>query len=116
MTEETDKKTGPQIEEPEAQVAKELASNAPAAKLVASPEDIAQKAAYVEAQRLAQLKKEIEEVEKRVEKKLSDFKKFVDDTATHGETMHSERLAETPDQKQKREINEFLKDTGFQID
>ena len=81
----------------------------------AQAEEIAKKTQYIEADRLASLKKEIEEIETRIDKKLKDFKKFVDDTEVQGRSLAGPNVAKTEGQEKTDDANKLLEGSGMSI-
>ena len=70
----------------------------------------------IEAQRMEEKKQELLEVEGRIDKKMTEFKKFVSDTELEGKSFAGQAVVpeETDEQRITRESKEILKGTGFE--
>ena len=68
---------------------------------------------YLEAQRLESKKKELLEIETRLDKKMSGFKQFVADTEVQGRSLATPET--TDEEKAKKELNEALEGTGLNV-
>ena len=76
-------------------------------------ESLTKKVEHLEAQRLAQQKKELEEVENRIDKKMKDFKKFVADTEVQGKSLLTEE--KTEEDKAIDAAEKLLEGSGLSI-
>lgn len=81
----------------------------------AQAEEILKKTAHIEADRLASLKKELEEVESRIDKKVKNFKKFVDDTEIQGRSLAGPSVALTKEEEETRAAETLIEGTGLSI-
>jgi len=91
----------------------------PATGAAAAPdESITKKIADIQAERLAAKGKELADIETRVDKKLAELKKFVDDTATAGRGLAGSAVTETDEEAKKRqaddEVRKMLAGTGLE--
>ena len=81
----------------------------------AQAEEILKKTSYIEANRLASLKKELEETETRIDDKIKAFKKFVDDTEVQGKSLAGPAVEITEEERKTREAEKLIKGTGLSI-
>lgn len=108
------------MEEEQAKIlTEEVLKAQPAPGAAAAPdESITKKIEVVQAERLAAKGKELADIESRVDKKLAELKKFVDDTQTAGRGLAGSAVTETDEEKAKKtadeEIRRMLNGTGFE--
>ncbi len=108
MSEEKEKLKMPE-KPPEAQNApKEPVSEPPK---VDKP--LGERMAHVEAQMLETKRKELTDIEARIDKKMGDFKQFVADVEVQGRSLAAPE--QTDEEKQKKELNEALEGTGLKV-
>lgn len=81
----------------------------------AQAEDIIKKTTHIEADRLSSLKKELEEVEKRIDGKVKSFKKFVDDTEVQGRSLAGPSVEITKEEEETRAAESLIAGTGLSI-
>ena len=81
----------------------------------AQAEEILKKTTHIEADRLATLKKEIEEVEKRLDTKVKNFKKFVDDTEVQGRSLAGPSVEITEEEQKTQDAEKLIEGTGMSI-
>lgn len=111
----TDENSTPKVEQDDAKTEQVKESKAEEktedAQIETHPETLAQ----VVADRLSNKAKELEEVEKRVDKKLADFKKFISDTEIKGKSLAGVAVEKTVEEKAKEAANSLLKGTGLSL-
>jgi len=78
-------------------------------------EKLAESMRLMEAARLATKKEELEGIERRIDSKLIELKKFVELTKVQGETMAGSSLTKTKEQIITEECNRMLEGTGLHI-
>lgn len=81
----------------------------------AQAEEIVKKTSYIEANRLASLKKEIETIESRIDTKIKSFKKFVDDTEVQGRSLAGPLVAITEEEEKLQNAEKLIAGTGMSI-
>lgn len=64
---------------------------------------LSDKAALIQIEALNAKQKELEEVEKRIDDKITNFKKFVDNTEMHGKTLGNVQTEKTAEQQAKED-------------
>ena len=115
MTEKPEKKTKPAAEQRKPAETKEMEDKPSSEQAESHLEQIQQKAAYVEAERLAKLKEELQEVELRIDRKVQDFKKFVDDTSIQGQSLAGAAVQEmSEEEKSIAAAKKLLEGTGLE--
>jgi hypothetical protein len=105
MSEQEQKKSEEQVSGQKPEPAKEQADVDKLSRSVSS----------VEAERLSALKKELLETETRIDKKINDFKKFVDNTEISGRSLAGSAVSETNEEKARKDANKLLEGTGFEF-
>ena len=80
-----------------------------------SIDSLSKKLETLEAKKLGQKLKVLEFLEERIDKKLEDFKKFVEDQEVQGRSLAAP-AEKTEEEKQKEEIKKMLDGTGLSID
>ncbi len=74
---------------------------------------LGERMAHVEAQMLEAKRKELTDIESRIDKKMGDFKQFVADVEIQGRSMAAPE--QTDEEKQKKELNDALEGTGLKV-
>lgn len=57
--------------------------------------------------------KELQEIETRIDKKMADFKKFVDNSEVQGKSFAGQAVELSEDEKLKKEAMQLLEGTGL---
>ena len=76
--------------------------------------EMTKKEAYIESERLKELKEKVDEAEKRLDEKIASFKRFVDNTEIGGKSLVT-APEKTQDEKATEDANKFLEGTGLKI-
>lgn len=69
---------------------------------------------YIEAERLERKRKELLEVEERIDKKMINFKQFVTNTEVQGKSIVTPPISD--EDEKKNELNKILEGTGLTVD
>lgn len=110
MTEETKPPT-----EPEKTTDEQKGKSTTEAKGEKTQENTPESMAAVVANRLYNKQKDLEEAEKRIDLKIKEFKQFIADTQIQGKALAGSTVAESDEEKKKKEANTLLEGTGLSI-
>ncbi len=78
-----------------------------------STEDLARKLDAMQLERLTELHKSLRETEARIDRKLQEFKKFVDVTEISGRALAGKQVVESEEDKAKKAAMKLLEGTGL---
>jgi CRISPR/Cas system endoribonuclease Cas6 (RAMP superfamily) len=81
-----------------------------------STEDLQKKIDELRIKRLADLENTLRETEARIDKKITNFKKFVENTEIQGTSMSVKPIMKSEDEMIKERANALLKGTGLSVD
>jgi hypothetical protein len=70
----------------------------------------------MQLERMMEVHKTLKETEARIDKKLQDFKKFVDTTEISGRALAGPQLEESEEEKQKKAARKLVEGTGLSFD
>lgn len=76
--------------------------------------DTSKKMAFIEAERIKELRDKLLEDEKRIDSKLADFRKFVDNTEIEGKSLAGRMVEKDDEEKKKDSARKLLAGTGFE--
>lgn len=102
-----------QNKEADVQKEEEKPKEAVSEKAHDSIKEIEQKMESLVSSRLASKQKELEVLEDRIDRKISSFKRFVEDTEVQGKSLA--QMPETEKEKMKRDDAKLLKGTGMTL-
>lgn len=78
-------------------------------------EELDKKMQNIAEERLLKKEIDLKELEIRLDRKIEEFKKFVDKTEVQGRSLAQPTSTKTKEEEDVEEINTFLKGTGLKI-